>query len=145
MAKVMVAIVAVYSITHFLRFFLHAMDGITKSRWDRCSKYGRHTGKEDVYLIVVGISIFMEIINSSMSPVIYCIIYPDFRREFSNRFKKLTTIWQRSQWHLSISSYYLLIYLMCVAFTTHLFDSFYYPDLILNWDFQRAIELQMSF
>ena len=92
MAKVMVAIVAVYSITHFLRFFLHAMDGITQSRWDRCSKYGRHTGKEDTYLAVVGISIFMEIINSSISPIIYCIIYPDFRREFANRFKKVATI-----------------------------------------------------
>ena len=117
MAKVMVAIVAVYSITHFLRFFLHAMDGITKSRWNRCSKYGRHTGKEDVYLIVVGISIFMEIINSSMSPIIYCIIYPDFRREFSNRFKKLTTIWKRSKWHLNISNYYLLIHL--IYFSCH--------------------------
>ena len=92
MAKVMVAIVGVYSITHFLRFFLHSMDGITQSRWDRCTKYGRHTGKEDVYLAVVGISIFMEIINSSISPIIYCIIYPDFRREFSNRFKKISTL-----------------------------------------------------
>jgi hypothetical protein len=94
MAKVMVAIVAVFIITHFSRFFLHTLDGITMERWDRCNENRRRTGKEDKYLLAVGISIFMEIINSSIGPIVYSVIYPTFRNELANRFKKITTICQ---------------------------------------------------
>ena len=92
MAKVMVAIVAVFIITHFARFFLHTLDGITRERWDRCSQNRRRTGKEDKYLLAVGISIFMEIINSSIGPIVYSVIHATFRNELVNRFKKITTI-----------------------------------------------------
>ena len=81
MAKVMIGIVIVFLVNHFLRIFLNTVDGIQQQRYTRCTGNGKYVGKEDKYLAIVIVSIFMEILNSIIDPLIYAVMSTEFRKE----------------------------------------------------------------
>ena len=71
-----------------MRVVLNVYDGLTGSRGNRGIDFFK-VGIEDAYSTAVHTGVFLEMVNSSIGPVLYCYMSVTFRRHFILTTKRL--------------------------------------------------------
>ena len=87
-SRVMKVIAVVFLGCHSMRVVLNVYDGLTGSRGNRGIDFFK-VGIEDAYSTAVHTGVFLEMVNSSIGPVLYCYMSVTFRRHFILTTKRL--------------------------------------------------------